>query len=298
MSTSPSPARQKFRLGALCGLGAAAIAAGAILSYAADDTSVKATDLNHISQAPPEGWHVHDRKRPQPPVITPPTASTQEQPGQPPSDAVVLFDGKSLDSWLGGKDGKQPAPWKVENGYFEIVPKTGQLVSKESFGDCQFHAEFRMPDPPRGKDQDRGNSGIFLMGRYEAQVLDNYQAETYADGMVGAVYGQYPPQVNAARKPGEWQTYDIVFHAPRFNEDGTVAKPARETTFLNGVLVQDNVELKGGTGHMALAKYQKHADKAPITIQDHGHPVRFRNLWIRPIAAEAPIAPTMPGEKH
>jgi hypothetical protein len=291
--------QHKFRTGALFGIGAAAIAAGALLSIAvAQDAAPSAPKLGNISEAPPEGWHVHDRARPQPPVVTPPTASTPDQPGQPPSDAVVLFDGKSLDAWLGGKDGKQPAPWKVENGYFEVVPKAGQLVSKESFGDCQFHAEFRMPDPPKGKDQDRGNSGIFLMGKFEAQVLDNYQADTYADGMVGSVYGQYPPQVNAARKPGEWQTYDIVFHAPRFNDDGTLARPARQTTFLNGLLVQDDVELKGPTVHMQMTKYNKMPDKAPITIQDHGHPVRFRNMWIRPIAPEKPVAPTQPGIKH
>ena len=289
------PTPPKFRTGALFGIGAAAVAAGALLSIAVAQDAPSASKLGNISDAPSEGWHVHDRTRPQPPVITPPTASTQEQPGQPPSDATVLFDGKALDAWV-GKDGKSPATWKVENGYFEVVPKAGQIATRESFGDCQLHAEFRMPDPPKGKDQDRGNSGIFLMGRYEAQVLDNYQAETYADGMVGSVYGQYPPQVNAARKPGEWQTYDIVFHAPRFNDDGTVARPARQTTFLNGVLVQDAVELKGPTTHMALPKYGKHG-KAPITIQDHGHPVRFRNFWVRPIAPEHPVAPTKPGIK-
>lgn len=296
---SQSANRPKFRLAALCGLGLSAIAGAAALSYAADEPAQPGATQFNISEAPPEGWHVHDRKRPQPPVVTPPTASTQEQPGQPPSDAVVLFDGKSLDAWVGGKDKKSPAPWKVENGYFEVVPKTGEIATKESFGDCQLHAEFRMPDPPKGRDQDRGNSGIFLMGKFECQVLDNYNAQTYADGMVGAVYGQYPPEVNAARKPGEWQTYDIVFHAPRFNADGTLAKPARETIFLNGLLVQDDVELKGPTLHMQMTSYKdKLPEKAPITLQDHGHPVRYRNFWIRPIAAEKPVAPTMPGEKH
>jgi hypothetical protein len=294
---SRSENKPKFRLAALCGLGLTAIAGAAVLSYAADEAKPMSTPFN-ISEAPPEGWHTHDRKRPQPPVVTPPTPSTQEQAGTAPSDAVVLFDGKGLDAWVGGKDKKSPAPWKVENGYFEVAPKTGEIATKESFGDCQLHAEFRMPDPPRGKDQDRGNSGIFLMGKYECQVLDNYNAQTYADGMVGAIYGQYPPQVNAARKPGEWQTYDVVFHAPKFNADGSVAKPARETIFLNGLLVQDDVELKGGTGHMVLAKYTPHPDKAPITLQDHGHPVRYRNFWVRPIAPEKPVAPTMPGEKH
>jgi hypothetical protein len=227
----------------------------------------------------------------------PPTPSTQEQVGSAPSDAVVLFDGKDLSKWV-DKTGQGEAKWKVENGYFEVTKGAGLISTKDSFGDCQLHAEWMAPNPPVGKDQDRGNSGIFLMGRYEAQVLDNYQAETYADGMAGAVYGQYPPQVNATLPPGKWQSYDIVFHAPRFNDDGSVASPARETIFLNGLLVQDDVSLKGATGHMKLAAYAKHPDKAPISLQDHGHPVRYRNIWIRPIAAEKPVAPTMPGEKH
>jgi hypothetical protein len=154
------------------------------------------------------------------------------------------------------------------------------------------------PDPPKGKDQDRGNSGIFLMNRYELQVLDNYKADTYPDGMAGSIYGQYPPQVNATRPPGQWQVYDVVFHAPRFNEDGSVAKPARETVFLNGLLVQDDVELKGPTQHMKLTKYAKHPDKQPISLQDHGHPVRYRNIWIRPIMSEPPVPPELEGEKH
>ncbi|HYE17152.1 MAG TPA: DUF1080 domain-containing protein [Tepidisphaeraceae bacterium] len=253
----------------------------------------------------PAEWEVHDRKRPQPPVVTPATPSTQDAAGAAPSDAIVLFDGKNLDLWestatAGENKGKRiPAAWKVENGYFEIVPKTGQLVTKDQYpGDLQVHVEFRMPDPAKGKDQDRGNSGLFIMGRYEFQVLDNYQAETYADGMVGAFYGQYPPQVNAARKPGEWQAYDIIFHGPRFDTDGKLTRPARATVLLNGVLVQDNVELKGPTSHMKLAEYKKHPPTGPITLQDHGHPVRFRNIWIRPITDKAPVAPTKPGVKH
>jgi hypothetical protein len=283
-SNQSSSQPHKFRLGALCGIGVAAIGAAALLSFAADDT-------------PAAGWHVHDRARPQPPVVTPPTPSTQEQVGTAPSDAVVLFDGKDLSKWV-DKTGKGEAKWKVQDGYFEAVKGSGQISTKESFGDCQLHAEWMAPNPPVGKDQDRGNSGIFLMSQYEAQVLDSYQAETYADGMAGAVYGQYPPQVNATLPPGKWQVYDIVFHAPRFNADGSVASPARETIFLNGLLVQDDVSLKGSTTHMNLAKYVHHADKAPIYLQDHGHPVRYRNIWIRPIAAEKPVAPTMPGEKH
>jgi hypothetical protein len=296
------PNQQSFRLGALCGLGLLAIGAAAFLSFAADAPPAGApaeqpATLGTIPNQEKKAWHVHDRERPQPPVVTPPTASTPEQPGTPPSDAVVLFDGKDLSKWV-DKTGKNPAPWKVENGYFETVKGSGQISTRDGFGDCQLHVEWMTPNPPVGKDQDRGNSGVFLMSRYEFQVLDNYQAETYADGMAGSIYGQYPPQVNASRPPGQWQTYDIVFHAPRFNEDGTVAKPARATVFLNGLLVQDDSELKGPTMHMKMTKYVKHDDKAPIALQDHAHPVRYRNIWIRPIMSEAPVAPELEGVKH
>jgi hypothetical protein len=293
MNETIAPTQRKFRLGALCtiGLAAIAIAGAALLSVAADEPA-KPAAAGEVKQ-----WHVHDRERPQPPVVTPGTFSTPEQPGSPPSDAVVLFDGKDLSKWV-DKTGNGEAKWKVENGYFEVAKGTGQISTKDAFGDCQLHAEWQSPNPPKGNDQDRGNSGIFLMSRYELQVLDNYQAETYADGMAGSIYGQYPPQVNASRPPGEWQVYDVIFHAPRFNEDGSVAQPARETVFFNGVLVQDDVSLKGATAHMTLSKYTKHADKMPITLQDHGHPVRYRNFWIRPIASEKPVAPELPGVQH
>jgi hypothetical protein len=149
---------------------------------------------------------------------------------------------------------------------------------------------------PEGKDQDRGNSGVYLLGRYEFQVLDNYQSETYADGMAGSIYGQYPPQVNACRPPGQWNTYDIVFHGPRFDAEGKLLKPARATVLLNGILVQDNVELKGPTSHKKLAQYTKHPETGPISLQDHKHPVKYRNIWLRPIPSEHPVAPTMPAE--
>ena len=248
--------------------------------------------------AEPEGKpiQVHDRSRPQPAAVDPGTSSTPDQPGKAPSDAVVLFDGKDLSAWKSDKDA--PAKWKVENGYFEVVPKAGTLTTKEQFGDCQLHIEFQMPNPPRGKDQDRGNSGIFLMGRYELQVLDCYQSETYADGTTGAMYGQYPPLVNVCRPPGEWQSYDVIWHGPRYKEDGSVDKPARATVLLNGVLVQDNVPLMGGTAHRALAKYSKHGDKGPISLQDHAHPVRYRNVWVRPIPTEPPATPTIPTQDH
>src|SRR3979409_117959 len=163
-------------------------------------------------------WKIHAPNRPLPPVIDPGTPSTQDSPGRPPSDAVVLFDGKDLSKWQ-HKDGAA-AKWKVENGYFEVVPKTGQLYTKDGYGDCQLHVEFAEPSPAKGEDQDRGNSGVFLHGLYEVQVLDSYQSKTYADGQASAVYGQFPPQVNASRPPGQWQIYDIIFHGPRFDASG------------------------------------------------------------------------------
>ena len=242
-------------------------------------------------EADRDGYEVHDLKRPQPAVITPGTASTNDQPGQPPSDAVVLFGGSEQDlaKWTTYRSEKEiksgapekPAAWTVEDGQLVVVPRTGNLATKDQFRDVQLHAEFWHPADITGKSQGRGNSGIFLMGTYEVQVLDNYNAETYADGMIGSMYGQYPPLVNAARAPGQWQTYDIIFRAPRY-EGAKVVKPARMTVLLNGVLVQDNVELLGPTKHKVLTEYpKKHPEKGPVKLQDHGHPVRFRNIWVR-----------------
>jgi len=225
-------------------------------------------------------WKIHDMERPAPPVVDPGTASTQDAPGRPPSDAVVLFDGKELSAWVQKKDGG-PAKWKVENGYFEVMPKTGDIQTREAFGDCQLHVEFAEPIPAKGESQDRGNSGVFLHGLYETQVLDSYQSKTYADGQAAAIYGQYPPLVNASRPPGQWQTYDIIFHGPRFDSSGKLMRPARETVFHNGVLVQDNVELSGPTAHGARPPYKPTPEKLPLALQDHGHPVHYRNIWIR-----------------
>jgi hypothetical protein len=224
-------------------------------------------------------WKIHDLSRPVPPVITAGTSSTQDSPGNPPSDAVVLFDGKDLSKWQ-QQDGSA-AKWKVENGYVEVVPKTGELRTKEAFGDCQLHVEYREPTPPHGESQERGNSGVFLQGLYEVQVLDSYENRTYADGQASAIYGQYPPQVNAARPPGEWQWYDIVFHGPRFDASGKLLHPARFTVFHNGVLVQDNVELTGPTANGRRPPYKPTPEKLPLALQDHGNPVRYRNIWIR-----------------
>jgi hypothetical protein len=226
-------------------------------------------------------WAIHDLDRPMARVVDPGSA------GAPPSDAVALFDGKDLSKWKSQKGGG-PAPWKVEGGYFEVAKGTGGIETKDSFGDCQLHIEWMSPNPPVGESQDRGNSGVYLMGLYEVQVLDSYQSRTYADGQAGALYGQFPPLVNATRKPAEWQAYDIVFDAPRFDKDGKVIRPARVTAFLNGVLVQNAQELTGPTAHKARPPYKAHAAKLPLGLQDHNHPVRFRNVWIRELPEERP----------
>ncbi len=227
---------------------------------------------------PPMKWKIHDLNRPLPPIVDPGTASTQESPGRAPSDATVLFDGKDLSRWV-DSDGKL-AKWKVENGYVEVVAKTGNISTRDSFGDCQLHVEFAAPSPPSGESQERGNSGVFLHGLYEIQVLDSYENKTYADGQASAVYGQYPPQVNASRPPAQWQTYDIIFHGPRFT-GSKLRSPARVTVLHNGVLVQDNVELTGPTAHGERPPYKPTPEKLPLQLQDHGNPVRYRNLWIR-----------------
>jgi len=229
----------------------------------------------------PTKWKPHDMNRPVPAVVDPGTASTQETPGKPPSDAIVLFDGKDLSQWQ-MKDGS-PAKWKVANGYMETVPKAGYIFTKKSFADYQLHLEFATPTPAEGSGQDRGNSGVFLMGLYEIQVLDSYNNRTYADGQAGAVYGQYPPLVNASRKPGEWQTYDIVFHPSHFTSEGKLVRLGRVTVLHNGVLVQDNVEIQGPT--VTGEPDKPHADKLPLGLQDHNHPVRYRNIWLREIPA-------------
>jgi hypothetical protein len=221
-------------------------------------------------------WGIHDETRPLPPVVDP----GSPPPSMPvPSDAIVLFNGKDLSQWTNSKG--EPAGWHVKNGYAEVVNQSGSIKTKGVFGDCQLHVEWAAPSTPTGSGQNRGNSGVFLMEIYELQVLDSYNNATYADGSAAAIYGQYPPLVNACRKPGEWQTYDILFYAPRFDKDGELLTPARMTVFHNGILVHDNQELTGPTAHKARPPYKPHADKLPISLQDHGNPVRYRNIWIR-----------------
>ena len=222
----------------------------------------------------PSPFQAHDPKRPKPPIVTPPRITT---PVLAPSDAIVLFEGDDLSQW---RSRDKPAKWIVRNGYMESVPGAGYLRTRDAFGDIQLHVEWSAPVPVKGNGQGRGNSGIFLMGEYEVQVLDSFENTTYSDGQAGSIYGQAPPLVNASLPPGEWQSYDIVFRRPRFEGD-KIKSPARITLFHNGVLVQDNKELWGPTAWLKNDPYSHHADKRPLSIQDHGNPVRYRNIWLR-----------------
>ena len=240
----------------------------------------EAPDKNHP-------WAIHDRNRPQPPRVEPGTFSTATQPGQPPSDAIVLFDGTaaSIAKWESDPKPGQPASptkWIVKDGALECVPKSGYIRTKEEFGDCQLHIEWAAPTKVEGDSQGRGNSGVFLMGLAEVQVLDNYNNPTYSDGFAGSVYGINPPMANALRAPGEFQVYDIVFRRPIL-KDGKVIDPGRLTVFCNGVLLQDATPLEGPGGHMKRSVPVAFPEKGPLKLQDHGNPVRFRNIWYRPL---------------
>ncbi len=224
------------------------------------------------------GWAIHDPARPLPPVVDPGPGGP---PAPAPSDAIVLFNGTDFSEWEDSKG--EPVRWKVEAGCMEVVAKTGSIRTKKAFGDSQVHVEWATPAAVSGEGQGRGNSGVFLMNTYEVQVLDSYENRTYADGMAGAVYGQYPPLVNVCRKPGEWQTYDVIFRRPRFDAGGKVMSPARMTVFHNGILIHDNVELIGPTTHKIRTPYMPHPDRLPLSLQEHGNPVRFRNIWVRPL---------------
>ncbi|HKA00431.1 MAG TPA: DUF1080 domain-containing protein [Candidatus Solibacter sp.] len=225
-------------------------------------------------------WHVHDPARPHPPVVTPGAI-----PGAPPSDAMVLFDGKDLSKWhqegKGAEAGKKvAAKWPVKNGYFEVGPDTGDLITKDKFGDIQLHIEWSEPPDQKGISQAHGNSGVIVMHRYEIQVLGAYKNPTYADGQAGAIYGQWPPLANPARPDGEWQVYDIVFEAPKF-EGNKLVKPAFQTVFMNGVLMHNRKEVMGAMVYRQVATYTLHGPEEPLALQDHHNPVRFRNIWVR-----------------
>jgi hypothetical protein len=230
-------------------------------------------------QLPGQPWKVHDAARQRPPKVTPGMPLLNEAP---PSDAIVLFDGKDLSHWVSaGRDGKTHDPqWKVENGYMEITPHSGGLITKEKFGDCQLHVEWMIPQGVEGAGQGRGNSGIEIMRRYEIQVLESYTNLTYADGQAAAIYGQWPPLVNASRPQGEWNVYDIFFEAPRF-DGNTVVKPGYVTVVHNGILVHHRKEILGKAIHRRVATYQPHGLEEPLSLQDHNQVVRYRNIWIR-----------------
>ena len=250
---------------------------------AADDAKPHAESVGYddTPMLPNQPWRVHDIKRPHPRLVTPGTPSTERQPGRPPSDAIVLFDGKDLSKWtVGAKGGKPGVDWKVENGYIEVVPGTGDLVSKEKFGNSQIHVEWMAPALIEGASQSRGNSGVLLMSRYEIQVLDSSDNPTYADGQAASIYGQWPPLVNASRKPGEWQTYDIIFEAPKF-EGGKLARPAYVTVLHNGVLAQHHQEIIGRMAHRVVGTYVPHEPEEPLALQNHNTRVRYRNIWVR-----------------
>ncbi len=242
----------------------------------ADSNPIGYDDTPYLPETP---WRVHDAARPQPPVVTPGAA-----PSDAPSDAIVLFDGTSLAGWV-GRDG-EPG-WLIEGSAMEVVPGTGDIETEAAFGDCQLHVEWAAPAEVAGDSQGRGNSGVFLMGRYEIQVLDGYNNPTYADGAAAAIYGQYPPQVNACRPPGEWQAYDVLFLAPRWEGTDPV-RPAQLTVLHNGVVVHHARAAMGPTLHGQVADYAlPHSTTGPLKLQDHGDLVRYRNIWIRPLLDQA-----------
>lgn len=249
-----------------------------------------ATTAASFAQAPvgyddtpmqPNGkWRVHDGKRPQPPVVAP--GVTNERPVPPPADAVVLIgDRDDLAAWQ--MVDRSPATWTMKAGVLQTGK--GVLQTKQEFTDFQLHVEFATPAEVKGNSQERGNSGVFLLGKFEIQVLDSYGNLTYPDGQAAAMYGQYPPLVNASRPPGEWQTYDIVFRAPRFGANAQLEKPAVVTVLHNGVLVHDGAAFWGPTRHRSVLPYTADMAKGPVALQDHGNPVRYRNIWIRPLTS-------------
>ena len=243
-----------------------------------------ATACSQDTKGDPKATEVYE---PKPKVVTPGAT-----PADAPSDAVVLFSGKDLSEWVSSRDSTKPAQWTVADGIFTVKKGTGNIQTKKTFLDYQLHAEWRIPTVITGSGQARGNSGIFLASAgpgdegYEIQVLDNYGNETYVNGQAGSIYKQYIPLANACKKPGEWQSYDIIWTAPRFNDDGSIKTPARVTAFQNGVLIQNNVELKGITVYIGKPGYFRKHGAAPIKLQDHGdpsEPISYRNIWVRPI---------------
>lgn len=233
-------------------------------------------------------WAVHDMNRPQPVHVFPGSFSSDAHPGTPPSDAIILFGGRpeDIEKWQADKNNGEPTKWVVENGLLQCVPGSGYIRTKQEFSDCQLHVEWSEPENIEGSSQGRGNSGVFLMGQVEVQVLDSYNNPTYADGSASSIYGINPPMVNVIRPPGKWQTYDIVFRRPLF-KDGKEIDPGYITVFVNGVLTQDHTALEGKGGHKSRSVSQPFPDSGPLKLQDHGNPVRFRNIWLRPLPKRA-----------
>lgn len=260
---------------AVFALAAAALVAVTSLNARATSGQVPKGKIGYedTPMLPGSKWRVHDGTRPLPAAVKTATA-----PGAPPADAQVLFGGADLSRWQNRKG--EPAGWKIEQGAIVVTAKAGDIQTKDEFGDVQLHVEWAAPSVVVGDGQDRGNSGVFLMGRYEVQVLDSFGSPTYPDGQAAAIYGQWPPLVNASRPPGEWQVYDILFTAPRF-ENGSLVTPAYLTVFHNGVAVHNHAAVIGTTAHKVVGKYEAHPPRGPIRLQDHGNPVRYRNIWVR-----------------
>jgi hypothetical protein len=265
----------------LCASGALAVCCfGGLVSQSSAEDKPGYTDTPML---PSGKWHVHDPNRPVPPIVTPGSEFSHGAP--PTSDAIVLFNGKDLSQWENDK-GADPQ-WVIHGDYMECKPKSGYIYTKEKFGDFQLHLEWAEPKNVHGNSQERGNSGVFLQGQFEIQVLDNYDNPTYPDGQCGAVYGQSPPLANVCKKPDQWQTYDIIFRAARWSDDHQLVSPAYVTVIQNGVLVQNHQAILGPTGHKILANYKHELPPTgKLGLQDHGNPIRFRNIWIRNVPEE------------
>jgi hypothetical protein len=250
------------------------LSAGALLAADAKKPGYKDTPL-----IPGTQWHVHDSDRPHPPIVKP--GERFSQGAQPPSDAVVLFNGKDFSKWQSAKG--DDVTWKIESDYMEVTPKSGIIRTRDEYGDFQLHLEWATPTKVEGEGQGRGNNGVNIFGRYEVQILDSYDNITYADGQAGALYGQFPPRVNASKPPGEWQTYDIIFEGGRWDESGKMLRKTAITVIHNGCVLHHRTELLGGTTHRRVVDYKPHPAKGRIELYEHGNPVRFRNIWIRPL---------------
>src|SRR5215204_3908468 len=251
------------------------VSAGALVAADATKPGYKDTPI-----IPGTKWHVHDSDRPHPPIVKPGERFSHGAPA--PSDAVVLFNGKDFSKWQSAKGGE--VTWKIESDYMEVTPKSGIIRTKDEFGDFQLHLEWATPSKVEGESQGRGNNGVNIFGRYEVQILDSYDNVTYADGQAGALYGQFPPLVNASKPPGEWQTYDIIFESPKWDESGKLLRKGAMTVIHNGCILHHRTELHGRTGHRMFGNYDKpDRTKGPIELYEHGNPVRFRNIWIRPL---------------